>query len=111
MGMEEIMTYIRPELVILIPVLMLIGKAIKNASWIKDEGIPFILGTVSILITSIWVLAVTDVQGGWQHILGCVFDILVQGILLAGTATWGHQCYKQGTKMKDSEKDDDNPGA
>lgn len=103
MDMQTLLTYVRPELIILVPVLMLIGKAIKNSKLIRDEAIPFILGVVSIFITAIYILAVTDIQGGWQHILSCIFDIIVQGILVAGTATWSHQCYKQGSKLKDDE--------
>lgn len=101
MDMETIMAYVRPELLVIIPILMFIGKAFKNSKLFHDEIIPFVLGVVSIVMCGLYVLAVSSIDG-WQSALTCVFNIIVQGILLAGVSTWGHQCYKQATKLKES---------
>lgn len=99
-----IMEYIKPELLILIPVLMMIGKMCKESSKVKDEIIPIILGCTSIAICALYIIATSGLTPRIQDALICTFDIIVQGILLAGVSTWGHQCYKQLTKLKQTEE-------
>ena len=51
--------YIKPELLILIPVLYIIGMAAKKTSLIANKLIPLIVGTIGILLSVIYVLATT----------------------------------------------------
>ena len=44
MNLEMLKEFIKPELLILIPVLYLIGISIKNTLLIKDKFIPLVLG-------------------------------------------------------------------
>ena len=46
---EIVKEFVKPELLVLVPVLYLIGVGIKNAA-IKDKFIPFILGITSIVL-------------------------------------------------------------
>ena len=55
--MEQIMNYIRPELLVLIPVLYFIGVAMKQSQRVKDNWIPAILGVVGVLLSILYVLA------------------------------------------------------
>ena len=56
--------FIKPELLILVPVLYLIGVALKKSE-LKDKFIPFILGAVGVLLATIYVLASCQILG-WQ---------------------------------------------
>lgn len=46
--------YIQPELLILIPVLYLIGYAIKKTSLISSRFIPLILGVIGIILCIVY---------------------------------------------------------
>lgn len=92
--------FIKPELIIMIPVMYLIGIAVKKSP-IRDFLIPFILGGVSILIATLYVLASTAITG-WQDGLMALFVAVTQGILAAGTSVYANQLFKQGTSYKDA---------
>lgn len=85
--------YVKPELVILIPVLYLIGMAIKKSK-IKDSAIPFILGGIAILLSGVWVFANVSVSGT-QEILTALFTAFTQGVLVAGASVYVNQLIKQ----------------
>lgn len=88
--------YIKPELLIVIPVLYIIGRALKR-SRMPDKWIPFVLGFVSILISLAWVLSTTDIiclQDG----ANAVFVSITQGILTAGASVYAYQLYHQSKK-------------
>lgn len=50
-------TYIKPELLVLIPVLVFIGYFLKQSEAVKDKLIPAILAAVGVLLAALWVLA------------------------------------------------------
>lgn len=92
--MEEILKeFVKPELLILIPVLYLIGAGLKNSIF-KDNLIPVILGVVGILLSTIYVFATTDISGTKDILMG-IFISLTQGILVAGCSVYFNQIYKQ----------------
>jgi uncharacterized membrane protein YccF (DUF307 family) len=101
----EFYEYIKPELLILIPVMYFIGVAIKKSS-VKDEHIPFILGITSTLLCVIWVLANTYVCS-LRHIFIATFTAVTQGILIAGASVYINQMYKQTTIKTTEDSDDD----
>lgn len=84
--------YIKPELLVLIPVCMLLGAFIKETDKIKDKYIPMILGLFAVILAAI---CVTAMEG--FSLMG-IFTSITQGILVAGTAVYVHQLYKQGGK-------------
>lgn len=90
--------FIKPELLILIPVLYLLGMALKK-SQAKDKLIPWILGGVSILLALIYIAA-TSALGSWQDILLCVFSAVTQGALCAGASVYVNQLVKQSGKVE-----------
>ena len=90
--------YIRAELLILIPVLYLIGVAIKKSN-IADKFIPWILGLVSVILCAIWVLANTPISTG-AEIATATFTAITQGVLIAGASVYVNQLVKQ-TGRKD----------
>jgi len=96
----SILEYIKPELLILIPVLYLLGYFMKKSSTIKDNMIPIILGITSILLCTIWIFG--NVQNDFVN---CLFAGITQGILCAGVAVYGSQIYIQSKKGDDSSND------
>lgn len=91
---ETFKEFIRPELLVLIPVLYIIGVGFKKTSMLKDNLIPIALGTISILLTSLYIFATTDIAGA-KDIVMAVFTALTQGVLLAGASVYANQIYKQ----------------
>lgn len=78
--------YIQPELLILIPVLYLIGYALKRTTVISDKFIPVILGAAGIVLTVCYELGTGQFN---------LFAAITQGVLCAGASTYANQIYKQ----------------
>ena len=85
-------TYIKPELLVLIPVLVFIGWGLKNAKGFKDEAIPITLGLVGILLSAFWIIGTGDEP--INYAMAC-FNSIIQGILCAGAAVFSNQIWKQ----------------
>lgn len=85
--------FIRPELVILIPVLYFMGKLLK-ASRIPNYRIPAILGITGILLATLHVVATTPLHNLPEIAMG-LFVSITQGILVAGTSVYYDQLKKQ----------------
>lgn len=98
--MEQIMNYVKPELMIVAVVLYFVGMGLKQAQAVKDKYIPLILGGAGIILCAIWVLA-TSPLGTGQEIAMAVFTALVQGILVAGLSTYVNQVIKQVQKTEE----------
>ena len=95
---EVFKEFIKPELLILIPVLYLIGIGIKKSE-VKDEFIPLLLGTVAVILSGLYVFATSEIAGS-KEIAMAIFVALTQGILTAGASVYFDQLYKQ-SKKKD----------
>lgn len=95
MNFEE---FIKPELLILIPVLYLIGMALKKSK-ISDAYIPIILGATSVILSAAWVIAVSNIST-LKDVAFALFVSVTQGILSAGTSVYFNQLYIQ-SKKKD----------
>lgn len=88
--------FIKPELVILIPVLYLVGMALKK-SMIADKHIPWILGAVAIVLSSLFILGTTYITGANEAFMA-IFSGITQGILCAGASVYVNQIVKQTSK-------------
>ena len=92
--MEEIFKeFVKPELLILIPVLYLIGLGLKKSRF-KDILIPSILGVCGIALSMLYTFATSDISGV-KNILMIIFVSITQGILIAGCSVYFNQIYKQ----------------
>lgn len=92
----DISEYVKPELLILIPVMYLVGVAIKKSE-VKDKFIPWILGAISIVLSAIYTLATSDL-GTAANILMAVFTAITQGVLVAGASVYVNQLIVQTKK-------------
>lgn len=90
--------YIRAELLILIPVMYIIGMGLKRSKT-ADRHIPLILGTVSVILSALWVFATEDLNSE-KEILAAFFTAVTQGVLAAGASVYASQLYIQSKKDK-----------
>lgn len=90
--------YIKSELLVLIPVIYLIGVALKKSKF-PDYFIPFTLGWTGIVLASVWVFATSDVETN-REFAGALFTAITQGILAAGAAVYANQLYLQSKKKE-----------
>ncbi|MDO4274487.1 MAG: phage holin family protein [Eubacteriales bacterium] len=97
--MEQILNYVKPELIVVTVVLYFIGMAVKQLPGIKDKFIPSILGAVGIVICAIYVFASCHCHNG-QDIAMAAFTAITQGVLVAGLSTYVNQLLKQSSKKE-----------
>ena len=67
----DIMTFIKPELLILVPVLYIMGMGIKKSK-VADNRIPLILGITSVLLSTLWVFTTSEIKN-IQDVLYAVY--------------------------------------
>ena len=94
----DIFKFIKPELLVLVPVLSIVGAGIKKSA-VKNNRIPLILGITSVLLSTLWVVAISEIKN-IQDVLYAVFISTTQGILAAGASVYAHQLYAQAKKDK-----------
>ena len=92
--MEQILNYVKPELLVLTVVLYFVGVFIKKTEGVKDKYIPAILGITGIVICAVYVFATCSCSNP-QEIAMAVFTAVTQGILVAGLSTYVNQLIKQ----------------
>ena len=88
--------WIKPELLILIPVLYIIGVGLKKSK-IPDKHIPLLLGVVSIVLSASWIFATSE-NSTWRDVAYVSFASVTQGILSAGASVYCNQLYIQAKK-------------
>jgi len=91
--MENIQQYIKPELLILIPVLYIIGMGLKRAGFVRNNLIPLILGGGGVVMAMVYVLAT-----GSDNVAMWIFTGVTQGILCAGASVYINQLIIQAKK-------------
>lgn len=90
MSFEE---YIEPSLLVLVPVLYLIGMALKRSA-VKDNLIPLFVGVCGVLLACLYLMSTKGVCAE------TLFAGIVQGILCAGASVYVNQTCKQIAKSK-----------
>jgi len=86
---ELLNEYIVQQALIVIPVLLILGKIIKETPTVKDWLIPYILLFLGV------VFAVA--------LMGINVDAVIQGVLVSGAAVFGNQLFKQAIRQKSDE--------
>lgn len=84
---ELLNEYIVQQALIVIPVLLILGKIIKETPSVKDWLIPYILLGLGIVAS--------------VALMGFNADAIIQGILVSGAAVFGHQLFVQGKHRED----------
>ena len=96
--MRDYQTYIKAELMVLIPVLYILGDTIKLTDKIDKRFIPLVLGFAGTLLSMIYVVG----QEGLS--LTSLFTAITQGILVAGAAVYAYE-LKDHLFNKDDDED------
>lgn len=85
----QIQDFIQPELVVAVPVLYIIGAALKKTEKVKDKNIPAILTGIGVSLALLYTIACSGISGA------AVFTGICQGVLCAGASVYVNQIYKQ----------------
>ena len=94
----ELKEFIKPELLILIPVLYVVGIGLKKSK-LSDTLIPLVLGGIAIVLSAAWVITTSDIST-LKDVAYALFISVTQGILSAGASVYVNQLYIQ-SKKKD----------
>lgn len=95
--MEQIMNFIKPELMIVAVVLYFIGMALKKSEMVKDKYIPLILGGMGIVVSAVYVFSECTCSSAGDVGMAS-FTAVTQGILAAGLSNYVNQIIKQAGK-------------
>lgn len=95
--MEQIINYVKPELIVVAVVLYFVGMGLKQSQTVANKYIPAILGLLGVVICGIYVVATCSLTGT-QNVAMAIFTAIVQGILVAGLSTYINQIIKQSEK-------------
>ena len=92
----ELKEFVKPELLILIPVLYVVGIGLKKSK-LSDTLIPLVLGGIAIVLSAAWVIATSDIST-LKDVAYALFISVTQGILSAGASVYVNQLYVQAKK-------------
>lgn len=95
--LEALKEFIRPELVVLIPVLYIVGVGLKKSEAVPDKRIPVILGIVAVGLSALYIGA-TSAFESTADIFSGIFATITQGVLCAGASVYVNQLIKQESK-------------
>ena len=96
--LSYVMQYVKPELLILIPVLYFIGIGLKKVE-LPNKFIPMLLGVAGILLSVLYIFSTSDISS-LKDITGLIFASFTQGILTAGCSVYINQLIKQYNKSE-----------
>lgn len=96
----DINTYIKPELLVLVPVLIIIGAVIKHYTQTDNRWVPLALTVIGVALSAVWVLGTMPIVA-WADVATAILTAVVQGVLVAGAAVYGNQLFKQLTTKED----------
>jgi hypothetical protein len=92
MGIEILLQFVRPELLILVVVLGCIGLFLKKAPWFTGEWkIPFMLWALGIALAILYMGLILS-EGPWGVV---IFIGFIQGTLIAALTVFFNEMIKQ----------------
>jgi len=87
-------SYIDPGLLVLVPVLYIIGMAIKKFKRFNTAYLPIVLGILGILLSAMYFYTQLEISD-LKQLLELIFNSFIQGILAAGASVYFNQLKKQ----------------
>ena len=94
--MDYLSNFIKPELLVLIPVLYIAGAGLKRSQSFADNAIPLVLGVCGVVLALAYVLG-TSALSGWRDVLMAAFTAVTQGILCAGCSALAGRLLRRGS--------------
>lgn len=98
----DYLQFIKPELLVLVPILYVLGTWFKQSTVIKNWMIPFILSGLGVLLSLAYLLSVEFTAVG-NLIAAYIFTSTVQGILCAAGAVFTQNIVKQVTVGREED--------
>ena len=95
--MELIEELIRPELLVLIPVLVFLKLGLKKSAAFADRWIPGAVGAAGVALALAYLFAAQPVSTG-QEIVMLIFAGVTQGILCAGCSLFAEKLITRSKK-------------
>lgn len=96
----ELMEFLRPELAVLVPVLYVLGVALKRSP-LQDWLIPFLLCVAGCVLSFLY-LASTGVESPAEW-LSLTFSAITQGVVCAACSVYAKNLIKQAKEGMDRE--------
>ena len=91
------------KLFVLVPVLYLLGMALKKSP-VGDWLIPFLLAAAGALLSFAYYLG-TGIPGSAEDWLRCLFSAVTQGILCAACSVYAKNLWKQWKEKRQDENE------
>ena len=98
--MQALQEYIKPELLVLVPLMFGLGAALKADKRFPSANIPYTLAVAGMALAALYGAAPAQLDG-WQSGALAVFTAIVQGGLCALASVGLHQMYKQAKEKKE----------
>ena len=80
--MQALQEYIKPELLVLVPLMFGLGAALKADKRFPSANIPYTLAVAGMALAALYGAATAQLDG-WQSVALAVFTAIVQGGLCA----------------------------
>lgn len=90
--MESVLPYIKPEFMVIVCALYVLGRIIKQLERVPNRWIPLIITIFGVFFAGVHVAAVIDT---YPNMAKAVFDCLIQGILCSGMSVYAYEMIKQ----------------
>lgn len=97
--MENIVNFVKPELLVLIPALYFVGDMLKSSEF-PNKLIPAALGGCGVVLAALYVVATSAGGASPQGIAMAIFTGATQGIITAGLSVYVNQLFKQAGKVE-----------
>ena len=98
--MQALQEYIKPELLVLVPLMFGLGAALKADKRFPSANIPYTLAVAGMALAALYGAATAQLDG-WQSVALAVFTAIVQGGRCARASVGLHQMYKQAKEKKE----------
>ena len=92
--MENVLSYIKPEFMVIVCALYVLGRIFKQSGAIPNRWIPLILTGFGIFFAGVHTAAIINT---YANMATAIFDCLIQGILCSGMAVYAYELIKQST--------------
>lgn len=92
--MEFAFEYIKPDFLVIVAALFILGRFLKQIQKLPNKYIPIILSGIGIIISSLNVIGTCE---GCEKISLIIYDSITQGILCAGMAVYSYEVIKHCT--------------
>ena len=100
--MEYVSEFVKPELLVLVPVLYFIGAALKKSAKVDNKNIPLTLSGIGVILSMVFVLSTTETTS-FQMVMTGIFTAITQGVLCAGGSVFVNQIIKQYSNGKTTD--------